>query len=77
MSKKDARKFIDHLHENAATRKEVQAAAKKVSDIAKAKGFKASPLEIRDALREHWSLTRRKADKHDKCAVPLSEAPGF
>jgi len=74
MSKAHAKKFIDQLHKDKALQKKVNEASKHIVDVAKSQGYKVTSGEISDALKEHWSQSKRKDDDHP--CVPFSQPPG-
>jgi predicted ribosomally synthesized peptide with nif11-like leader len=74
MSKAHAKKFIEHIHKDAALRKKVNDATEHIIKVAKDNGYKVSRADLRHALKEHWNQQR---DDQDEAAFVLSEAPGL
>lgn len=73
MSLRDARKFVKELHTDTTLRKKVSLERDHILKVAKDKGYKVTPKDMRAAITEHWA----GKDADDEAAVILSEAPGF
>ena len=78
MSIDSAKKFINLLHTNDALRNEVHGVAEGIVAVANAHGYAVTREEISDALKAHWKDNTDPTDPDPtKCALKLSEAPGF